>query len=75
MVAYRALCELRTSTVGARSRVVLTACIDSVAFARRSNVPERRLGYFNAGTLLLEIAPIRNQDLFTSAYAFLASCR
>lgn len=50
------------------------AGLDSADFANRYKLPQRRLGYFNAGVLLLDLEKVRSENLFAPVFDFLANC-
>lgn len=60
-------CDLGDHAIGA----VFDGGVDPTAFARAHHLPERRLGYFNAGVLVLDIAKIRRDELFAPVVDFL----
>jgi len=75
IVVCRSLRDLWESDLNGRAvGAVFDAGLDPIAFARKYNLPERRLGYFNAGILLLDIARIRKENLFAPIFDFLANC-
>jgi lipopolysaccharide biosynthesis glycosyltransferase len=59
--------DLEESAIGA----VFDAGVDAIAFARSHGLPVQRLGYFNAGVMLLDISRINDNDLFTPVIDFL----
>jgi lipopolysaccharide biosynthesis glycosyltransferase len=76
IIVCRSLRELWESDLEGRAvGAVFDAGVNPIAFARRYGLPERRIGYFNAGVLLLDVATIQREGLFTPILEFLANVK
>lgn len=74
VVVRRPLTGLWASDLCGRSLgAVFDPFVDADAFAKKQRLPYRRLGYFNAGVLVLNLTRIREEASFIDVVDFLAS--